>query len=63
MQIKLEQQTAIDVLFVMNRYYKFLIRLLSLFALFDKTNCGLGYLFYSTARSRNKDQDYTAVVL
>lgn len=52
MQIKQEQQAVIDLLFVMNRYYKFLIRLLSLFALFDRTNCELGYLFYCQKEER-----------
>lgn len=52
MQIEQEQQAVIDLLFVMNRYYKFLIKLLSLFALFDRTSCGLGYLFYCQKEER-----------
>lgn len=43
-QIKQEEQAAIDLLFVMSRYYEFLARLLNLFAVFDRISRGVGYL-------------------
>lgn len=36
----------------MNRYYKFLIRSLSLCALFGRTSCGPGYLLYGQKQER-----------
>lgn len=57
---KQEQQEAIAFLFVKNRYYKSLIKLLNLFALFDITVVDFA-IPSSVARSGKEEQDYTAV--